>query len=72
MFVLLYIVGYIFALIELMRAEVMYMRKWGRGYDIWVVTHTEFYMMVALLSWVAYVPALLLRLHWEEKYGKNN
>ena len=71
MFVLLYILGYIFALIEMIRTYMYIMRtKWGKGYEIMVCPAIYFFTLLAFTSWVGYFVFLLIRKERETRYGK--
>jgi len=71
MFILFYIIGCIFAFVEMVKADMAYMHKWGKGYDSLVLMDVEFYLIFSLFSWCACIPALLLRKKLEKKYGKH-
>lgn len=65
-----WLIGYGFALAELIRADIAHSRKWGKGFELTVAPCIELYMVLALFSWFAWLIAFIIRKDMEERYGK--
>lgn len=73
LWILIYLIGYGFALIEMIRTYMYLMRKkWGEGHEIMVCNCILFFCILAFLSWPLYIITFLLRKDIESKYEKSN
>ena len=62
---LIWFIGYWFAVIEMIRAEIAHTKKWGEGYEGLVLTSIPLYVLLALGSWFAWVVAFSMRKDFE-------
>ena len=67
--ILIYLIGYVLAVIEISKVFMKHMRKWGEEYEIMVVFNMGGILLIALPSWIAYFIALIIRMRMEKRNG---
>lgn len=70
MWILVYFIGYVFSVIALSKAYMMYMRRWGSGCEALIAAVMGGILFISLLSWVTYFLALIWISCMEANNGK--
>lgn len=58
-FILIYLVGYVFAFVELIRKDTVCLKK--SGSDVGLLIDMDCYVFMSMFSWITFIVAFLIR-----------